>query len=87
MSNNDMIGSDHPLSAREQRRILAIVLDLIVPSEHRRVKGQAPSEVDVLGYIREVRRAIRSMRTTRTELDRLDTRSLGTRHGTGLRFA
>ena len=51
MSNNEIIGTDNPLSAHQQR-VLAIVLDLVVPASK---DGRRPSaaEIDVLGYIRE----------------------------------
>ena len=76
MPHNDMIGSDHPLT-REQRRILAIVLDLIVPAN---TDGSKPSaaEVDVLGYIRKFESD--TLDALGTELDRLDTEAR-TQHG------
>jgi len=63
-----IIGTDNPLSD-DQRRILAIVLDLIIPASE---DGQRPSaaDVDVLGYIRE--NESHTLDGLRAELDRLD---------------
>ena len=51
MTQDRIIGTDNPLSDGQQR-ILAIVLDLIIPASE---DGQRPSaaDIDVLGYIRE----------------------------------
>lgn len=68
MIKNDIIGTDNPLSD-DQRRILAIVLDLIIPASE---DGQRPSaaDVDVLGYIRE--NESHTLDGLRAELDQLN---------------
>ena len=64
---NQIIGTDNPLSD-DQRRVLAIVLDLIIPAS---ADGQRPSaaDVDVLGYIRETES--HTLGGLRAELDQL----------------
>ena len=76
MSNNEIIGTDNPLSAH-QRCLLDIVLDLIVPASK---DGRRPSaaEVDVLGYIRESES--HTLDELRDALDRLDAQAAAT-HG------
>ena len=78
MSNNEIIGTDNPLSAH-QRRLLDIVLDLIVPASK---DGHRPSasEVDVLGYIRESES--HTLDELGDALDRLDAQASAT-HGSG----
>ncbi|MDE0659214.1 MAG: gluconate 2-dehydrogenase subunit 3 family protein [Gammaproteobacteria bacterium] len=68
MTQDRMIGTDNPLSD-DQRRILAIVLDLIIPASE---DGQRPSaaDVDVLGYIRETES--HTLDGLRAELDQLN---------------
>lgn len=68
MTPDRIIGTDTPLSD-DQRRILAIVLDLIIPASE---DGQRPSaaDVDVLGYIRESES--QTLDNLRAELDQLD---------------
>jgi len=63
-----IIGTDNPLSD-DQQRVLAIVLDLIIPASE---DGQRPSaaDVDVLGYIRESES--HTLDGLRAELDQLD---------------
>ncbi|MCY3839008.1 MAG: gluconate 2-dehydrogenase subunit 3 family protein [Gammaproteobacteria bacterium] len=68
MTQTQIIGTDNPLND-DHRRILAIVLDLIVPASE---DGQRPSaaDVDVLGYIRETEG--HTLDGLRAELDQLD---------------
>ena len=68
MKRNEIIGTDNPLSD-DQRRVLAIVLDLIIPASE---DGRRPSaaDVDVLGYIRETES--HTLDGLRAELDQLD---------------
>ena len=76
MTQRHIIGTDNPLTAG-QRRVLAIVLDLIVPASD---DGRRPSAagVDVLGYIREVEG--HTLDALRADLDRLDAEARQT-HG------
>ena len=68
MAKDDIIGTDNPLR-EDQRRILGIVLDLIVPASD---DGSRPSaaDIDVLGYIRNVES--HTLDSLRGDLDRLD---------------
>lgn len=68
MARDQIIGTDNPLSD-DQQRVLAIVLDLIIPASE---DGQRPSaaEVDVLGYVRESES--HTLDGLRAELDQLD---------------
>ena len=65
---NRIIGTDNPLS-EDQRRVLSIVLDLIIPASEDRQRPSAAA-VDVLGYIRETES--QTLDDLRAELDRLD---------------
>ena len=66
--HNDLIGSDHPLTAA-QRRTLAVVLNMIVPpSADGRLPGAA--EIDVLAALQQT--ASQYLPTLRAQLDRLD---------------
>ena len=78
MASDEIIGSDSPLTA-EQRDVLAIVLDLIVPAS---VDGRRPSaaDVDVLGYITASEPG--TLTELRGELDQLDA-DARERHGEG----
>lgn len=73
MTHDQIIGTDHPLND-DQRRNLAIVLDLIVPAS---ADGQRPSaaDVDVLGYVREAES--HTLDGLRAELDQLDAEAIG----------
>ena len=75
---NELIGSDNPLTT-EQRDVLAIVLDLIVPAS---TDGRRPSaaDVDVLGHIRATESG--TLDNLGAELDRLDAEARE-RHGEG----
>ena len=72
MTQNPIIGTDNPLSG-EQRRILDIVLDLIIPASEDGARPSA-ADVDVLGYIRETER--HTLDGLRAELDRLDAEAI-----------
>lgn len=78
MASDELIGSDSPLTT-EQRDVLAIVLDLIVPAS---ADGRRPSaaDVDVLGYIRTAEPG--TLANLGAELDRLDAEARE-RHGEG----
>ena len=68
MTQEKIIGTDHPLSD-DQRRILAIVLDLIIPASEDGLRPSA-ADVDVLGYVRETEG--HTLDNLRAELDQLD---------------
>ncbi len=68
MTQNQIIGTDSPLSD-DQRRILAIVLDLIIPASEDARRPSA-ADVDVLGHIRETES--HTLDGLRAELDQLD---------------
>ena len=81
MAPNEIIGTDSPLS-EDQRRVLGLVLDLIVPASE---DGRRPSarDVDVLGYIRDVES--HTLDALCADLDRLDAEAMET-HGEPFAF-
>ena len=68
MTQNPIISTDNPLSD-DQRRVLTIVLDLIIPASEDGLRPSA-ADVDVLGYIRETES--HTLDSLRAELDQLD---------------
>ena len=68
MTQNQIIGTDNPLSDA-QRRTLAVVLDLIIPASEDGLRPSA-ADVDVLSYIRE--NESHTLDSLRAELDQLD---------------
>ena len=78
MAQDRMIGTDNPLSD-EQRRVLDIVLDLIIPPSADGLRPSA-ADVDVLGYIRESE--AQTLGGLRAELNQLDAEARENHGGT-----